>query len=192
MPTQVDQQRLAEVFRLKVAGLSDEEISRELTSRAIMKFPADPAQVARDIAAINRIMDEYGDAEKARMAIALDLDRLFAMILEDLSMDFKWEKRVGARPEFYKQATQMLMQKALLYGLNSENVTVNQRNTRLVMLVQQLRQLDATKLDSEGDYLPEPQSDPLSLASAAPEGLLVESDSSDRWGARREDAYRES
>lgn len=177
MPAQVDQQRLAEVFRLKVAGLSNEEISRELTSREFTRFPADEAQVARDIAAIDRIMEEYGDADKARLAIALDLDRLFAMVVEDLTTDYQWERRVGARPEFYKQATQMLMQKALLFGLNSENIAVNQRSTRLVMLVQQLRQLDATQLATEGDYLPQPESDNLPLAITAPERLFVESHS---------------
>lgn len=176
MPIQVDQERLAEVFRLKVAGLSTEEIARELTTRAIMRYPADEAQVRRDCDAVDRIMREYGDPDKARTAIVLDLDRLFAMILQDLNTTFNWSSRPAARAEFYKQGAQILMQKALLYGLNSENINLS-RSSQLTLMVQQLRQLDATQLESEATYLPEPESDDLSFAVTPTARLLVASDS---------------
>lgn len=178
MSIQVDQQRLAEVFRLKIAGLDDEEIAYELTNRGMARYPASESQVKRDIGAINRIMNEYGDAESARTAIALDIDRLFAMILEDLNTTYNWDSRPAARAEFYKQGAQLLMQKALLFGLNSETMNIN-RNAKLQVLVQQLRQLDASQLEPETGYLQGDQSEPLPAPRATLAGLLVESDTGD-------------
>ena len=183
MPVQLDQSRLAEVFRLKVAGYSDDEIARELSTRAIGRFGTDSLQVQRDIAAINRIMEEYGDQEKARTSIALELDRLFSMILDDLNYQYNWSSRPGARAELYKQGLQALFQKSQLYGLNSDNLTISQ-NSKLMVLVRQLRQLDETELEPEASRLPGSEFIALPTPDSAADGLLVESDSGDGRRAR--------
>ncbi len=165
-----DALRLAEVFRLSLGGLTSSEIADQV-SDDIQLVGVD--QVEKDLALIASWQEQYNDPEKIRTSLALDLDSLFKSILVEVQST-RLNNRPASKAEFYKQAREVLLQKALLFGLNTQNVNVNQKS-KLWTVIQELR-ADATQLETEANYpaLAEPQH--LPVAIAAPAGLYVESD----------------
>lgn len=170
-----DAVRIAETFRLKLAGLTRDEIVKQLQ----VTNPLVGAEtVESDLAMIESWQAQYTDPEQVRMGIALDLDALFRSILDEIKGNWI-SKQSMAKAAFYKEARETLLQKALLFGLNSQNVNVNQK-TKLWQVIQELR-ADATQLETEANYpaLVEPHDLPVAIPAAP--GLLVESNSGDGW-----------
>lgn len=171
--------RIAEVYRLHLAGLSQDEIVYQIdTQLAEQHLPLVGAeQIATDLEMIRHWQEQYADPEAIRTSIALDLDTLFQSILIELQGNWI-SKQSRAKSEFYKEARETLRQKADLYGLNSSTVNVNS-HSKLLSIVAELKQ-SATQLEAEAGYPALPESYNLSLASPAADELLVESDSADR------------
>lgn len=170
-----DALRISEVFRLHLAGLSSADIVKQVS----VDFPLVGAeQVESDLEMVRRWQDEYQDPDQIRMSIALDLDSLFKSILAELKGNWI-SKQSNAKAEFYKQAREVLLQKALLYGLNTQNVNVSQKS-KMWTILQELR-ADATQLETEANHPELAGPDNLPIAIAAPAGLLVESDPGNGW-----------
>lgn len=166
-----DALRISEVFRLHLAGLSSADIVKQVS----VDFPLVGAeQVESDLEMVRRWQDEYQDPDQIRMSIALDLDSLFKSILAELKGNWI-SKQSNAKAEFYKQAREVLLQKALLYGVNTQNVNVSQKS-KLWAVIQELRS-DATELETEANRLALPEPGDFPIAITADTGLLVESDS---------------
>lgn len=163
--------RIAEVFRLHLAGLTSAEIAKQVSLDSSL---VGVEQIEQDLALIQQWQSSYEDPEQVRLSIALDLDSLFKSILAELGGNWI-SKQSTAKAEFYKQAREVLLQKALLYGLNTQNVNVSQKS-KLWTVIQELRQ-DATELEAKANYPTLPQPDDLPIAIPATSGLLVESDS---------------
>ncbi len=166
-----DALRLAEVFRLHLGGLSDAEIAAQVSDDLGL---VGVEQVEKDLLLIASWQVQYNDPEQIRTSLALDLDSLFKSILVEVQST-RLNNRPASKAEFYKQARETLLQKALLFGLNTQNVNVSQKS-RLWTVIQELR-ADATQLEAEANYPALPGADDLPVAIAAPSGLYVESDS---------------
>ena len=165
-----DALRMAEVFRLHLAGLTAEEIAAQLCDDT---HTVGVQLVELDLAQIEAWQRQYTDPEQMRLSITLDLDALFKSLIAE--MGGQWlSKHAYAKAEYYKQAREILLQKALLYGLNTQNVNVNR--SKLWTIIEQIRD-DATQLEAETNHPALAEPDGLSLAVAPAPGLLVESDS---------------
>lgn len=176
--------RIAEVYRLHLGGLSQDEIVEHLVREMREALPTPGARDLRELAyervvsdldLIQRWQEEYQDPEKVRTSIVLDLDALFKGILVEIRETPA--RQANAKALFYREAREALLQKALLYGLNTQNVNVNQK-TKMWTILQELR-ADATQLESEANHLALAGQDNLPIAITAPTGLLVESDPGD-------------
>jgi hypothetical protein len=167
--------RIAEVYRLHLGGASLDEIFDQLKGDFV-GVPDDKvhARIEADLAIVFRLQEEYQDPEKVRMSLTLDLDSVFASIMTELNGAWL-SRQSNAKALFYREAREVLLQKALLYGLNTQNLNVSQKS-KLFTVIQQLR-ADATQLETEANYPALPEPSDFSTAITADTGLLVESNS---------------
>ena len=179
---EADARRLAEVHRLSCAGLDSASIAKAL-SGDFQSIAVE--QVESDLVAIAAIKVGYGDTEEIRASIALDIDRLFHQILEELGQQGPGSVKPNSRALYFKEAREALRQKADLFGLNSMGVNIGAQG-KLAVLLGELRD-SASELEAEENRISVVGVQPLSLADAPADGLLVESDPGDGGRARGQD-----